>query len=187
MGAVEQKVWDPFVRLFHWALVLFFVIAFASGDELAGIHSIAGYALAVLVAARLIWGVIGTRHARFTDFVYKPRVITHYLKQLAMLRAPRYIGHNPAGGAMVILLLIMLSVASITGIAALGASDHSGPLAAYLHNLSRWQIKLLKEFHEVVANSCLMLVFVHVAGVIIESMLHEENLVRSMVTGKKRI
>ena len=90
------KVWDPFVRVFHWSLVALFAIAFVTGDEIEWLHLVAGYSIAGLVALRLVWGFIGPRHARFADFVKGPRAVATFLKQSARLEAPRHLGHNPA-------------------------------------------------------------------------------------------
>ena len=101
-------VWDPLVRVFHWSLVGAFAFAFVTGDEWTRPHAIAGYVVGALIAFRMIWGVVGTRHARFSDFVRGPRVVLAYLSRLMSGNAPRMLGHNPAGGAMIVLLLIML-------------------------------------------------------------------------------
>ncbi len=166
------KVWDPFVRLFHWALVAFFAIAWITGDDWERIHEISGYAIAVLVALRVLWGLIGSRHARFSDFVYRPAAIIGYIKRSVRLRAKRYLGHNPAGGAMVLALLLSVSLATATGV--MSTTD------------AFWGVEWVEELHEVTANLTLGLVFLHVAGVAFASLQHRENLVRSMITGLKR-
>lgn len=166
------KVWDPFVRIFHWSLVTLFAVAFLTGDESERFHLFAGYAIAVLVTLRIIWGFIGTRYARFTSFVKGPVAVATFLKQSATLKAPRYLGHNPAGGAMILALLVMLAVLSVTG--------YLMALDAY------WGSEALEEVHEVIAYVTLILVGLHVAGVVIAGVEHGENLVVSMFTGRKR-
>ena len=166
------KVWDPFVRIFHWSLVALFTIAFLTGDEIEWLHLWAGYAIAALVAMRVVWGFIGSRHARFADFVKGPRAIASFLKQSVRLEAPRYLGHNPAGGAMVIALLVMLVGLSVTGFA--------------LTTDAFWGSKVMEEIHEVLANVTLGLVGLHILGVIVASVEHGENLVKAMFTGQKR-
>lgn len=166
------KVWDPFVRIFHWSLVALFAVAFLTGDEIEWLHLWAGYAIAALVALRLVWGVIGTRHARFADFVKGPRAVATFLKQSARLEAPRHIGHNPAGGIMIVALLAALVGLTVTGL--LMTMD------AY------WGSKMLEEIHEGIANATLVLIALHVLGVIVASLEHGENLVISMITGSKR-
>jgi cytochrome b len=166
------EVWDPFVRIFHWSLVALFTIAFLTGDEIEWLHIWAGYALAALVAMRVVWGFIGSRHARFSDFVKGPRAIVGFLKQSVRLEAPRYLGHNPAGGAMIIALLVMLAGLSVTGFA--------------LTTDAFWGSKLMEDIHEVLANVTLGLVVLHILGVLVASVEHGENLVRAMFTGRKR-
>ena len=166
------KVWDPFVRIFHWLLVSFFVIAWITADEWDRIHEFAGYAIAVLVALRFVWGLVGTRHARFLDFVYRPSAVIGYVKDSLLQRAKRYLGHNPAGGAMVLALLLSLTIAAGTGVMT--------TLDAF------WGLEWAEELHEGSANLMLGLVILHLAGVSLASFQHRENLVRSMVTGLKR-
>ena len=110
-------VWDPAVRLFHWTLAGAFLVAYVTEDEWEMLHVNAGYLIGILIALRLLWGFIGTPHARFADFVHAPSEVTAYVSDAVRLRAPRYIGHNPAGGAMVLALLISLTVTVLTGIA----------------------------------------------------------------------
>lgn len=180
----QIRVWDPLVRIFHWALVLFFFTAYLSEDVSATLHVWAGYAVAGLISFRLLWGLIGSRHARFTDFVRTPRNVLSYLKDIPAGRARRYIGHNPAGGAMVIALLAFLAATVIFGMATLGADENAGPLAGSW--LASFNEHTLKEIHEFFANGTLTLVFLHVAGVLFSSLHHRENLVRSMIHGRKQ-
>src|SRR6185369_8219848 len=102
-------VWDRFVRAFHWLLVLAFTVAFLSEDGPDLVHLVAGFVVAGLVVARVIWGFVGPPHARFGDFVYAPGVTLRYLRDLVLLRSPRYVGHSPAGGAMIVLMLASLA------------------------------------------------------------------------------
>ena len=104
MKQTDVRVWDPFVRIFHWSLVLSFTVAWLSGEEVETLHAWAGYAVIGLVLLRLVWGLIGTRYARFSDFVYPPAAVKAFLGDTLQLRARRYLGHNPAGGAMIILI-----------------------------------------------------------------------------------
>lgn len=167
------RVWDPLVRIFHWSLVAAFAVAWLTGgDEMKNVHEIAGYAIAGLIAFRLLWGFVGPRHARFSDFVYRPATVIGYLADAIRLRARRYIGHNPAGGAMVLALLVMLATTAGTGI--LMTTD------------AFWGSEWLEEVHESAASLTLALVGLHVAGVLFASLEHGENLVRAMFTGRKR-
>ncbi|WP_159593823.1 cytochrome b/b6 domain-containing protein [Chelativorans xinjiangense] len=166
------RVWDPLVRLFHWSLVAAFVIAWTTGDELERLHETVGYVILGLLAFRLAWGLVGTRYARFGDFIYRPSTVVRFLVDTVRFRAKRYLGHNPAGGAMIIALLIVLAAATGTG--TIMTTD------AY------WGVEWVEEAHEVTANLAVVLVGLHLAGVFIASIEHRENLVRAMITGRKR-
>lgn len=181
----EVRVWDPFVRIFHWSLVLTFTIAWLSGDEFKALHSNAGYAVLGLVLLRIVWGFIGTHHARFRDFVYPPAEVKGFLRDTLMQRARRYLGHNPAGGVMIILMLVSLVITTVTGIAYYGIEDGAGPLAL-LAGMPEAGEEMLEEVHEFFASLMVLLVVVHVIGVIIESQFHHESLIRAMLTGRKR-
>ncbi len=180
------KVWDPLVRVFHWSLVAAFAVAYLTEDDVMRVHVWAGYTVAGLVSLRLLWGLIGTRHARFRDFVYRPALVRAYLKDMLLVRARRYLGHNPAGGAMVVALLLSLLATVASGLVAYGAAEHAGPLAATFAGTGKAAAHALKEIHEFFANFTLALVVAHVAGVLLASILHQENLVRAMWIGRKR-
>ena len=180
------KVWDPFVRIFHWGLVLAFTVAYLTEEDILSIHTLAGYVVLGLLSLRLVWGVIGPRYARFSDFTYSLSSIRTFLKDTLNFRAKRYLGHNPAGGAMILLLIISLLLTSFTGLAIYAAAEHAGPLAGIFTNSGEFMEEALEETHEFFANFTLFLVFIHIAGVIIESLIHRENLAKSMVTGYKR-
>jgi cytochrome b len=186
MNQIEQvKVWDPLVRIFHWTLVVSFALAYITEDEWLTLHSLAGYTIGGLLLFRIVWGLIGTRYARFSNFVFSREVIVGYLRDIVAFRPKRYLGHNPAGGAMVIALLLSLIATVITGLSVYGANEFSGPLAGFWAGSSHSMGHFLKELHEFFANFTLLLVIAHVAGVILASFQHGENLVRSMVSGLK--
>lgn len=166
------KVWDIFVRIFHWSLVIVFALAWISGEEWERFHEITGYLVGGLIMFRVLWGLIGSRHARFSDFVYRPAIIAGYIRDSIALKAKRYIGHNPAGGAMVIALLLSIAAVTVSGIAMTGALPISG----------EW----IEDVHEAAANFTLLLVVLHVAGVVFASFEHGENLAKAMLTGFKR-
>lgn len=166
----QVRVWDPFVRVFHWGTVALFFATFFSPDY-KWLHEPLGYTVLGLVVARILWGLVGSRHARFTDFVHRPRTVMAYLRQLRTGDAPRYLGHNPAGGAMVALLLVMLVVVAGSG---------------WMTETDRWfGVPWVDHLHHISAHLLLILVGVHVTGVVVSSVLHRENLVRAMVTGRK--
>lgn len=166
-------VWDILVRLFHWSLVTSFAIAWITAEDWRDLHEWAGYAAASLIAFRLIWGIVGTHFARFSQFVRAPGTVIAYLRDVLSGREARYIGHNPAGGAMVLALLAAMAGLCFTGW--LYTTD------AY------WGEDWVELTHEVLANVLLALVGLHVIGVMLASFRHRENLVRAMVTGRKRI
>ncbi len=163
------KVWDMPTRLFHWTLAVSFLLC---------------YLIAGLLLFRLLWGFVGTRHARFADFVRRPSAIVDYLKQDLRLAAPRHLGNNPAGGAMVIALLIALSLTVLSGMALYGTTDFAGPLAGWFRGA--FAADVLEEGHEFFANLSVALVALHLGGVLFSSLLHRENLVKAMFTGMKR-
>ncbi len=171
-SSADIRVWDPLVRLFHWSLVacVFTALVFEAGTDL---HEAVGYGVAGLVAFRLVWGGIGTKYARFGDFVRPPAEVRRYLGSLRSPQARRYLGHNPAGGLMIVLLLGVLAVTAGTGV--------------LLETDAFWGNALLEETHEVVANSLFVLIPIHLAGVVVSGLMHRENLVRAMITGRKRL
>ncbi|MGD2075257.1 MAG: cytochrome b/b6 domain-containing protein [Gammaproteobacteria bacterium] len=179
------KVWDIFVRMFHWSLVLMFTIAYLTEEELLSLHLIAGYAVSGLLVLRLMWGFVGSRHARFSDFVYRPAEVKRFVRDTMQLRARRYVGHNPAGGAMILLMLASLVLLSASGMAVYGIEESAGPLAMLGGSYGRFE-EVAEGVHEFFANFTLLLVVIHVAGVMVESAIHRENLAKSMVTGFKR-
>jgi cytochrome b len=190
---IEVRVWDPFVRVFHWSLAAAVLIAWAT-DKPLWLHNWLGYAAAILVVLRVIWGFIGTEHARFISFVRGPRSVVNYLAGLIRFSAPRYVGHSPAGGAMIVALLIMIAATTATGIVELAAERGQGPLAGVIAKVERpprvpGQRRpplLIKQVHETLANITLILVALHILGVLAGSIAHSENLVWAMITGRKR-
>jgi cytochrome b len=109
------RVWDPFVRAFHWALALSFALAWASAEHSEGLHEGAGWVVCALVLARITWGFVGSDYARFSQFVRSPEAIIAYLRAMTRRLEPRFIGHNPAGGAMVVTLLFAIACTVATG------------------------------------------------------------------------
>lgn len=181
--ASTVKVWDPLIRVFHWSLVFFFLLAFFTEDEWLNIHIQAGYAITFLIGFRLFWGLVGTRNARFTSFVRSPRAVLAHLKGMLTFRVTHYLGHNPVAAVMVILLLLSLILTSLSGMVII-ASEGQGPLADTF--FSTWRGEWMEDIHEFLANFTLLLVFAHVAGVVFSSFLEGENLVKAMMTGRKK-
>lgn len=198
-------VWDPLVRIGHWTLVAAFATAYLTADDFLEVHEWAGYVVAGYVVVRVIWGFVGTEHARFADFLYGPRQAVAYLFHMLRHQAKRYLGHSPAGGIMVFVLLAMLAGTCVTGMAELAASYGDGPLAGLIqkqsgsvylqtsdHGNSARPVEeepesALREMHELFANATLFLIILHIAGVVVASIVHRENLASSMISGRKRI
>ena len=132
-SAETIKVWDIFIRFFHWALVFTFFIAYLTEDDFMTLHTVAGYSIIALICLRLIWGIIGTEHARFKDFIYPLSVVKEFITNIFSANAKRYLGHNPAGGLMIVAMLISIMITSITGVIVEGM-ENSGPFAEQLHS-----------------------------------------------------
>ncbi len=180
----EVYVWDPFVRAFHWTLVIAFTIAYILTDEdVLQVHVWAGYVVGALVVARVIWGFAGPPHARFSDFVYAPATALRYVRDLVLFKAKRHLGHSPGGGAMIVLLLLFLAATVVTGLIVYGGDQQAGPLAGMFTEEFG---ESFEEVHELIANITLALVLAHVAAVVLASFVFRENLPRAMVTGYKR-
>ena len=198
------RVWDPLVRIGHWVLVAGFATAYLTEGEPEWLHTYAGYAIAAVVVLRLAWGFVGPRHARFSDFIAGPGQVIAYLRGLATGRAERHVGHSPAGGAMTVALLLALAVTALSGMATLAVEEGEGPLAGLVtaQSVPAWAMEeedkeygehgeddageAFEEIHEVAANATLLLIVLHIAGVVAASLAHRENLVRAMITGRKR-
>lgn len=164
-------VWDWPVRLGHWLMVGGFALAWLTGDSESFrlVHVGAGATVLAVAVFRLPWGLIGSRYARFADFVRGPAAVGAYLLSLLRLQPARHVGHNPAGGWAIVLLL---GLAIATGLAGWATYNDLG---------GHW----LEDLHEGLAATMLTVVIVHVAGVVSGSLLHGENLVRAMVNGRK--
>lgn len=200
----EIRVWDPLIRIFHWGLVLAFTVAYLSGDEENNLHIISGYAVLGLITFRVLWGLIGTRYARFGNFVHSPGTVIQYLKGLVARNPKHYVGHNPAGGWMVIAMLLTLFVVTVSGLKVYAIEEGLGPLAgdppaltvisaAYAdddsdsHGEDGAAEEFWEELHEIASNFMLLLIFLHIAGVVASGRLHDEHLVKAMFTGKKTV
>ena len=167
-----RPVWDWQVRLLHWSLALSVLAAWLTSEGGARWHEWVGYVSLACIAVRLVWGFAGSRHARFADFVQSPSATLAYARQVAAGSEPRHVGHNPLGGWMILALLL---VAALTG------------LSGWLYTTDAyWGVEWVEEVHEVLAEGLLVLIALHVAGVIFSSRRHRENLVASMLHGRKR-
>jgi cytochrome b len=205
----SEKVWDIFVRTFHWTLVGSMIGLYLSGDDFESVHTILGYFVICLVLLRIIWGFIGAKHARFHDFLYRPSKTYHYLKSLINGNPTHYIGHNPAGGLMVIVMLLSLLVTAFTGLKTLG-SEGKGPLTnagisilrfahadededddddqtyKASHHQKNQKEEFWEEIHESMTSFMIFLIITHLVGVIVSSWIHKENLILAMINGRKK-
>lgn len=162
-------VWDIPTRFFHWLFALSFAVAYvtAEADGWAGVHVFSGLLMLGLIACRMIWGMVGSRYARFSSFLFSPLAAFKYLFETLQGKAERHVGHNPAGSWAIYLLLLLGIGASVSGLSLLTAGEQ------------------FEDIHEALANGALAVVVAHVIGVIAASFLHRENLPRAMVTGYK--
>lgn len=167
----RTKVWDLPVRIFHWLLAGSFAIAYlvAESEQLRGLHVILGYTATGLILFRIVWGFLGSPFARFRSFWFSPRAAVEYLRSLRSKHPQHFLGHNPAGSYAIYGILLVGLATGVTGYTTL--KEIGGESA--------------EELHEICANVWLGLVIIHVAGVIVGSWIHRENLVRAMVTGYK--
>ena len=211
------KAWDIAIRVFHWALVGCFAIAFISSEDSPKLHVIFGYSVLLLVLFRIFYGFGGTKYARFSDFLCPPAQIADYLKGLLIRKPKHYVGHNPAGGLMIVILLLSLWSLTLTGLKAYGVKGH-GPFAKHeisfmtnafadsddkedrdKHNSHNRRSQknhrteknekdeFWEEVHETIAHFTLFLISIHVLGVLVSSLVHRENLIKAMITGRKRL
>ncbi len=207
MTQQAQQVWDIGVRTFHWTLVTAFTVAYLTGEGDSQWHVYAGYVIGGLLVFRIIWGFVGTRYARFSHFIYSPKETIDYIKSLAGGTPKHYMGHNPAGALMIFVMLVTLVLTTLSGLKVYGLEGY-GPLAdsdtGYVIRTAQASGGMVlereddegeedeaeefwEEIHEALANFMLILIFIHLAGVVISSRAHRENLVKAMITGKKDI
>ncbi|WP_428547044.1 cytochrome b/b6 domain-containing protein [Profundibacter sp.] len=165
-------VWDIGVRLFHWSLVTSVTLSYFVISP-RDMHRFFGYAVVTLIAFRLIWGLIGPKHARFSNFIPGPRKLLGYLRDIARGVEDRYIGHNPAGAAMIVTLLLVLG--------AIGTTGYMMGMDAYFGE--EW----VEDLHKMLVNGLFALVAFHLAGVILASLRHRVNLIKAMLTGMKEV
>lgn len=178
--AGSVKVWDFPTRIFHWSFAALVVLAFVTsegGDAILSIHTFLGTALVGFIVYRVIWGVIGSRYAQFSDFVHGPTTVVDYAKRLIAFRPPYSVGHNPLGGWMVLALLGIVLVASLTGMMVV-EDGYVGPLSGFAGGI-------FGHLHEGLGSFVMVLVGVHIVGVLAHLVISRENLIRSMFTGLK--
>lgn len=199
-------VWDRFVRVFHWSLLALLVFSYFTGEEEHWSHVYSGYAIFALISLRILWGFVGSKHARFSDFVRSPAGVWDYAKTIFSGSPKRYLGHNPTGGAMVLALLLTLFMVTLSGMKLYAVEEGKGPFAGEI-NVSPVMVAqahlgeehdeqaedqkheegedFWEEVHELAVNLLILLVALHVVGVVIASVQHRESLLKAMITGKK--
>lgn len=166
------RVWDPLVRIFHWTVAGGVLANLTFLREARDWHVNVGYLVVSALVIRIVWGFVGSGHARFANFIPGPRGLTNYVSAMIKRREPRYVGHNPAGAAMIVLLMVLLAIVSATG---------------WMMGLDTfWGVGWVETVHEVSANILTGAIALHVIGAIVESARHRENLPLAMVTGYKR-
>jgi len=213
----QVYVWDKFIRLFHWLLLILFCTSYLTGEEEHWLHPYSGYGIFTLVCLRIVWGITGSRYARFTDFVRSPKVVISYLKSIFSGSPKRYLGHNPAGGIMIVMLLASLLLTTLSGMKLYAIEEGKGPFAyitqmeaktsipavAYddshhnehdeisehhqEHEEESEEEEFWEEVHEAAVNFMLLLIVLHVLGVFVASRQHGEKLIKSMFTGYKKV
>lgn len=172
-----RYVWDPFIRIFHWSLVAAFGYAFYTHNSLweQQHHAYAGYVAGTLIVARIAWGLLATGYANFHSFPPNPVWAIKYFFKLLKGTARHYIGHNPIGSMAIYAMLGL-------GVVAVGSG-----CIVYNNGWGLIDSELSEVLHHYATWTWLIVVGVHVSGVILESILHKDNLIWAMITGCKRV
>ncbi len=180
------KVWDAFIRTFHWSLVSGCLLAFLTGEfHFPLLHQWIGYGLCLLILTRIYWGFYGSHFARFRTFIFTSRETLAYIRGMISGNPPHYLGHNPAGALMVFALLVSITTILASGLLTLSAIDFEGPLLFLANRVSDDTSYLVRDIHQTLPYFGLALVGLHLLGVWSGSLLHRENLVQAMITGYK--
>jgi cytochrome b len=187
-GQRTVEIWDLPTRVFHGLLLVFLTVGWLTTDGegiVFTIHKVNGYGLLAALLFRLVWGFAGSHHSRFSDFIRPWSDVKVHALALLRLRPHPYVGHTPIGGWMILTLLGMLTLIGVTGLFAAGDEGAAGgPLAEFL---PRWLAHGIAEFHEGLFNVLLGLVVFHTLGVLTETVLTGDNLLRAMLTGRKTV
>jgi cytochrome b len=187
-GSQQLKIWDLPVRLFHWSLVLGFALAYLTAEvHILDVHVLIGYALIALLVFRLFWGFAGNQYARFKSFIFSPSQTLSYVRSLRSGHPEHYYGHNPAGALMVFGLLALLAAIFASGLVSLAVIDFEGPLLFLANWVSDDTSYFFHHTHDFLVDVALLMIPLHLLGVLSGSLQHKENLVRSMLTGMKKM
>lgn len=211
----RTKVWDLGIRLFHWALVAAFATAWITSEDESDLHFYAGYMVCALLLFRIVWGVVGTRFARFASFIFSPKVTLEYAKSMTTDKPQHYLGHNPVGALMVFALLLNLTAICVTGLALKGLMpgiDARGPHIERPANLEQYsevdkeawfkqahatidadpilrskmqRHRSFEAIHDLLADVAMALIVLHILGVLFATWKHKEKLIPAMITGWK--
>ena len=165
----SKPVWDPFIRVFHWCLVGAFTVSQLTAETFDEIHEVSGYVIGGLIIARLAWSFLGPVNARFNKDWISPKAIGRHLLSVLDGSHRPITGHNPAGGAMILILMAALLLTALTG--------HLGQTDLF------WGTEWISELHEALGEGLLLLVGIHIAAVVLMSVLEKRNLIRAMITG----
>ncbi|HWV15544.1 MAG TPA: cytochrome b/b6 domain-containing protein [Cellvibrio sp.] len=180
------KVWDIPLRIFHWSLVILFAVAYITnwlGTDYFTYHLWSGYAIIVLVSFRILWGIVGTYHARFINFVRNPVATAKYALSVFKRKDKHYAGHNPLGAVMVVALLLSILVQAVTGLFTNDEIFNLGPLYGYISN----DLSLtLTSLHRQLFYWILAAVALHILAVVVHVVFKRENIIKSMFSGKKQ-
>ena len=186
--AGKIQVWDLPTRLFHWVLVALVCVSAMVGyyapEWWLGSHVLSGYGIAILIVLRLVWAVFGSEYSRVSNFAYSPSEVVRHLRGVLRLRPPHYVGHNPTGSMMIFALVIVLIAIVATGLLSLGGQEKQGPLAGLTSYAAGDAANVV---HGYLVDALMIMVAGHVSGVIAESLMDRENLVRAMIEGTKRL
>jgi len=181
------QVWDVPVRLFHWVLVVLVVFSYTTG-QLGGNwlawHFRSGYCILALVLFRIVWGLFGSQTARFSDFIHGPGRVIAYARSLLKGASMFHAGHNPMGGMMVVLMLVLLLVQAVTG---LFSDDDAGTRAVLADKVSDSTVSLLSSIHRINVNIILACVVLHVCAALFYLLVKKDNLIKPMFTGHKLV
>jgi cytochrome b len=185
LPTTEVKVWDAWVRLFHWLLVVLVMVLFVTGNiggNWLEWHKLAGFTVLGLVIFRVIWGFAGSHHARFTSFVRGPGTVIGYMKAMLSGNAERHLGHNPMGALSVVALLLVLGVQAVTGLFANDDIMLEGPYASLV---SKATSDFVTKIHHINSKILIALAVLHMLAIGYYFFAKKENLVKAMVTGRK--
>ncbi len=180
------KVWDIFIRIFHWSLAFGFMALIATAQlELYEVHVPLGQFLMVMLTARILYGFVGPKQARFLSFLYSPGAAIRYLKSMKTDKPEHYIGHNPAASFVMLGLIFGVYFAGILGMFALGVSEGAGPFASLVSAWPEATQDMLVEAHHILPKLLILLVLAHFYGIFMHNKVYKDNIIKAMIDGKK--